>query len=342
MQRSDFQRYFFSEERQSSYGGMGASFLGGFMRGGGGSDRDKVSEIIPDLVYLSNMPRRLPFGNRHIDDSDEKKALVVSCADISELADSSLLEEPGSKAIQYHVVAMRDVTAEVGSLQQIYDALVLMSKFADEKKQIHIHCVSGVGRSAMMTALLIAYRYLQKDENIVKLIDASIQSPLDPDSEDYLAKLYDAASKFVLRKRSCCQFYDPRRNKLALSVLGYIRECMQHDKPVTAEQDDGYRFMAALVQSAAFKKLQCYYYKQCYGHEQDVLKSAMTALQKNEDGWYAGLEKLSNTTDAVVSDQLKKLFADLLMVINSIAGLYPDNGFRQLQLVNEERNVVRP
>lgn len=332
---SEFNRYFFPGER-ASHGGLAASFMGGFMRGGDGG-RSQVSEIIPGLVYLSNMPRSLPFNNRHIDDSDDKTALVMSCADISELASSVLLEEPGSKAIQYHIVAMEDVTASVGSLQQIYDALALMSKFADKKNPIHIHCVSGVGRSAMMTALHIAYRYLQGDENVVKLIDASLQSSLNPESEDYLKNLYDAVSNFVLSKRSCCQFYETRRNKLAIDVLGHIRECMQNNKPITSEQNDDYRLMAALVQSAVFKKLQYYYYRRSYGQEQEMLKSVMKALQNNEEGWYAGLQKLASAADEVVSDQLKSLVNELFPVIDDIAAAYPDNAFRKLGQVNEVR-----
>src|SRR5260221_7594869 len=99
---------------------------------------------------------------------------------------------------------MQDSTAHVGSPEQIYASLDLMLSFAIARKPIHIHCYSGVGRSAMMTATLLACLYLLDDKEVKACIDPNNQ--LDASSEDFIEQLYEASSMFILSKRRCCHF----------------------------------------------------------------------------------------------------------------------------------------
>jgi protein-tyrosine phosphatase len=160
----EFGRYFFDTTCDKGSGFMG---FAGFSFLNRGTSRNTVSSIIDNRVYLTAMPKKAHFqelANTH----EENAVLVVSCSDIRELAKSGadLLLEPSGKKIKYFVLAMADVSAEVGSTDQVYDALELMSQFSDQSKPILIHCREGVGRSAMMTALHLAHRYLRGDQAV--------------------------------------------------------------------------------------------------------------------------------------------------------------------------------
>ena len=252
----EFSRYFFlfpqSRGGNSSFGLMRFGF--------GGGDRDELSPIIPGLVYLGNLPRKFPFSQNIKLAETQDAGLVVSCTDICELAESNLLLEPNSKNIKYHVVAMEDVTAKTGNLEQICDALRLMSLFADDKKPIHIHCYSGVGRSAMMTAAHLAHRYLLGDPVVKNYIDQAARKlgiKLDVDQEDFIRQLYKVSCKYVFSVRKCCQFDREDRNEIAINALTKLREEIKHGH---SPYDDDYAFINALIQSPSFKKLHYEYY----------------------------------------------------------------------------------
>jgi hypothetical protein len=154
---------------------------------------------------------------------------------------------------------MQDATAVVGSIDQIFETLQLMSTFADQKKPILIHCYSGVGRSAMMTAIHIAHRYLLGDEMVKALIDE--KAKLDVNSSHYIKELYEAVSKlFVFSKRDCCQFDAAQRNEQAAKVLTELHRRIQAGQLNVDARDDHYQFLAAFVQTRECKALQHYFY----------------------------------------------------------------------------------
>jgi hypothetical protein len=257
--KAEFRRYFFMTAPTSSFARWGYETFGIYS-----INRDIASEIIKGRVYLTNLPLTLssPFKRTTLAKQPEDKddALVVSCIDIAELATSLILHEPDAPKIKYHVLAMQDVTAVVGSIDQIFETLQLMSTFADHKKPILIHCYSGVGRSAMMTAIHIAHRYLLGDETVKDLIDE--KAKLDVTSSNYIKELYEAVSKlFVLSKRDCCKFDAADRNELAEQVLTELHSQIRAGKLKIAARDDDYQFLAAFVQTPECKKLQYYFYQ---------------------------------------------------------------------------------
>lgn len=293
----EFSRYLFCPQNSitSGFGGFSDGFRFSYF-GGSHSDRNEVSSIINKRVYLSNLPHQTPFSgfNLDINNKKDKAALVVSCGDINELANSELLLEPNGDQIQYHVLAMEDCIAKVGCEDQVYDTLALMSEFADEEKPIFIHCISGVGRSAMMAALHLAHRYLLKKDSIVNdCIDDMLKKQdktLNPESNDFIKNLYRAVSAYVLANRRCCQFDHPGRNNFAVSILTEINKKIQQGQSIIGHRDENYYFLADFVQSREFKKLQYHYYRSPIKEEnKSLINRLMKNFVTNSDNWYKHL-----------------------------------------------------
>lgn len=254
---------------------------------------------------------------------------------------------------------MKDVTATTGSLEQIYDALHLMSTFAEENKPIHIHCYSGVGRSAMMTATHLAHRYLLGDPVITACIDKiapQLELKLDPEKENFIPQLYKLACGYVSSKRSYCQFDNKSRKDIAIEVLSNMHETIQKDQSeILSSHDNNYAFIAALVQSATFKKLHYEYYR-LPRSVPEIMKSPILTqndnidLKKiirdffdgfllNQEDWYQHL------TNAVTNEQLESrsnpleqfctikerrdLLAGVFDTLNQLALEYPDAYYSQ-------------
>lgn len=311
--KNEFSRYFFltsQARRKTSILGFGMFML---------DNREVLSEIIPQRLYLGNLPLQRPFSNNiaipEIDDS----ALVLSCMDINELAESKLLLEPDANKIKYHVLAMNDVNGETGNSAQVYDALQLMSEFASKGKPIHIHCYSGVGRSAMMTAIHLAHRYLLKDVVIFELLDnvaSASNNELKSEDSDFIAKLYGVSCRYVSSVRGCCQFDNHERHAIAVKALSRINSEINQEQVSGLPHNEHYAFIADLVQSTSFKKLHHEYYN--YSNKtafiidasQDELVPQKTVnLQRNikdffdnlllnKDGWFQQL------TDAVTENSM--------------------------------------
>ncbi len=305
----EFKRYFFlsSESR-------GQSLFSGFsMFSRGGSERGEVSEIIPQRVYLSNLPRKSPFSQQVKIADIPNGALVVSCNDFFELAESDLLLEPNSKNIKYHVVAMQDATAITGTPEHICDALRIMAKFAQEKKPIHIHCLSGVGRSPMMTALHIAHLYLLGDPQVKELLTSFVAQgkiELDPERDNFISELYTLSTRVVAKKRPCCQFNSREREQIAIEVLTQLHKEIKAGQ-LNPPHDINYEFINSLVQSASFKKLHYEYYNLLrntyfpanqsseleptdYINLRKAIKRFFVDLIHNKEGWY---QQLTNALD---------------------------------------------
>jgi len=295
--KQEFSRYFFSVNNIGVRSGFGFGFGFGFGLLSGG-DRNTVSTIIENRVYLSNLPSstKPPFSwMENINNKEAHAALVVSCVDIKELAESGLLLEPSAKRIQYHVVAMQDVTAHVGCKDHIYDALAIMSHYADRNKPIHIHCYSGVGRSAMMTALHLVHRYLLNDPVIKACMDELFDmlemqnQKLNCDDKNYLQQLYDVAASFVSSKRKCCQFNNYERNELAMEILKEVQDKIKKGEALIGHRDENYYFLAELSQSCEFKKLQHYYYNS-FMSNQVFVDDFINNLLLDQKDWFRRLE----------------------------------------------------
>ncbi|MCL9685127.1 protein-tyrosine phosphatase family protein [Legionella maioricensis] len=323
----EFSRYFFLfpqlRRRNNSFG---------FAMFGGGN-RDELSPIIPKLVYLGNLPRQLPFAPNIKLAETQDAGLVVSCVDLGELAESTLLLEPNSKNIKYHVVAMEDVTAKTGNLDQICDALHLMSAFADEKKPIHIHCYSGVGRSAMMTAAHLAHRYLMGDPVIKVYLDQAalkLGVKLEVEQEAFIPRLYKVSCKYVSSVRQCCQFDRQDRNEIAIKALTKLHEERKHGH---SPYNDDYAFINALVQSASFKKLHHEYYNLLSRYTylpatpsselsvnridlQQVIKQFFSAFILNKEDWYQQLADSVNEEAAFKNTPLHQFCNSLPQGLN--------------------------
>jgi protein-tyrosine phosphatase len=254
--KNKFERYFVfakSDSKQSGLSGFGRVF--GFRPGDG---RENLSEIIEGQVYLGPITKCQNFIQRT---AKLNGGLVVSCLDISELASSGLLLEPEPNKINYHILAMEDKIATVGSIDQVHDALKLMLSFSAQQKPIYIHCYEGVGRSPMLTALHIAHRYLLEDPVIRYLIDRFNQSQITlfkSDNENYIGNLYKVVKDYVKSRRSCCQFDERNRYELAINVLSTLHRQIQAGQKVVDKNDQNYSFLAELVQSSQFKSLQHY------------------------------------------------------------------------------------
>lgn len=84
--KQKFNRYFFLASSNRSMNTF--SLLGKFFKS---DNREALSEILPQRIYLGNLPKRHSFSaNRELAQLPES-ALVVSCIDISELMESDLL-----------------------------------------------------------------------------------------------------------------------------------------------------------------------------------------------------------------------------------------------------------
>ena len=259
--KAEFSRYFFMTAPANSYAKTFYETFGIYSK-----SRNVVSEIIDGRLYLTSMPLISPLKKAtQIQVPEQAGAiLVISSIDIAELATSPLLLEPDAPKIKYHVLAMQDATALVGSIDQVFETLHLMSAFADNKYPIIIHCYSGVGRSAMITALHIAHRYLLGDAMIKGLIDE--KEKLDVNSSNYIKDLYKVVSKLVLSRRDCCQFDAEIRNDFAAKVLTELNTRILAGKRDLEARDTDYQFLASFVQTRECKVLQHYFYHSMQTH----------------------------------------------------------------------------
>jgi hypothetical protein len=312
--KKEFSRYFFLTSKTR---GTTASFgFGMFMR----DNREVLSEIVPARLYLGNLPQKRPFSNQITIPEIKDAALVVSCMDIAELAESKLLLEPDAGKIKYHVLAMNDVSGETGNSDQVYDALQLMSEFAEAGKPIHIHCFSGVGRSAMMTAIHLAHRYLLKDSVICDLFDAvasKSNSELKVGNKDFIDRLYEVSCRYVSSVRRCCQFDNRERQAIAITALSRINSELNQAQLSGLPHNDHYAFIAELVQSPSFKRLHYEYYS--YSNKtalyidssRDELSQKIPVnLQKNIKEFFDGLllnkdEWFQQLTDTVTDNSMR-------------------------------------
>lgn len=336
-----FNRYFLAGgvNRGSGFG------FGGFFGFGGGSsgERNVVNEIVEGRVFLSNLPSKTPFSHYANLALEDDSALVVSCVDMSELAKSTLLLEPMSGKVRYHVLPMRDVVAEVGHQDQIFDTLALMSSFADRGMPIHIHCMHGVGRSAMMTALHIAHRYLLNDPVITARINKfAWNKKLDPESETFIRELYDLVSNFVLSKRLCCQFYDETRNRLAREVLTTIQRRIQLQQSIVNEHDVNYQFLTALTVSAEFKRLM---HDICNGSSSQIhcYNQFANMLLANTANWYQQLCEVvdGETVEGKPENVLVQSYQPEMASQSRLAAREEDNNARRLLFADFKAAVDR-
>jgi hypothetical protein len=293
--------------------------------------------------------------------------LVVSCLDISELAKSQLLLEPDAGQIKYHVLAMEDCTANVDTSRHIIDTLMLMSAFADSKKPILIHCFSGVGRSAMMTALHICHRYLLNDEVIKACIDRNAQ--INSASDNFIETLYYTVARHIISQRSCCQFDSAARNNKAINILRTLHDLIKSNEPLVTH-DENHQFLADFVQSAEYKKLQHSYYnnarKQSYyagvssssvaasdADPQQKIKEFLNSFLSNNDDWYQQLvnavrnesteenplHQFCNSSAAGVVEERCDLLRGILDIIIQLAFKYPEALHSQQALIALEREA---
>lgn len=352
--KKEFSRYFFLT---SNTRGKTASFgFGMFMR----DNREVLSEIIPQRLYLGNLPPKRPFSNQVTIPEIKDAALVVSCMDIAELAESKLLLEPDADKIKYHVLAMNDVSGETGNSDQVYDALQLMSEFAEAGKPIHIHCFSGVGRSAMMTAIHLAHRYLLKDSvvcDLFKTVASKSHCELKPENKDFIDRLYEVSCRYVSSVRRCCQFDSHERQTIAITALSRINSELNQEQLSGLPHNEHYAFIAELVQSASFKKLHYEYYKfsnktaffidasqdeltpQKPVNLQKNIKDFFDNLLLNKDGWFQQLTDTVTDNSTRVEHNLLDLFCtSQLQELDSNEQTISMNARREL-LVNLHKTI---
>jgi hypothetical protein len=218
----------------------------------------------------------------------------------------------------------------------------------------------GVGRSAMMTALHIAHRYLLNDPVITARIDSFARKKLNPDSETFIRELYDLVSNYVLSKRLCCQFYDETRNRLAREVLTTIQRRIQSQQAIVNEHDVNYQFLAALTVSAEFKRLM---HNICNGSSSQIhgYNQFANMLLANTANWYQQLCEVvdgetveSKPENVLVQSYLPEmvslshiaareaennnarrlLFADFKAAVDRIALKFPEAQYSQLVTAN--------
>ena len=260
--------------------------------------------------------------------------------------------EPDAKRLSYHILAMEDVTAHVGSYEQIIEALVKMSFYADLNKPILLHCYSGVGRSAMMTALHLAHRYLIGDTVVREAINTLRlgleKTPLDPQHEDYISKLYYAATKFVAYHRTCCQFDSHKRNNQAIAILTELGRRLATGEPLIKHTGDDYHFLSSLTQSLEFKKLQ-YHYFHVFGAEKHVIKKLFDDMLWNAPDWHKKLADLAADKSPMQyyqipdasHEKLRGLLSDVLAVIHRLAEQMPDVSYSQQTVAKQEAEVLQ-
>jgi hypothetical protein len=152
---------------------------------------------------------------------------------------------------------------------------------------------------------------------------------LNPNNESFVGDLYRAASRHVLSVRTFCQFKDERRVAIALTALKNIRACVQQQQPLVSLNKDQ-QFLMDFVQSAAFKKIQHYFFNNMFGYvdyaisavssslqddSQNLLRDFFQAFLVNKEGWYARF-------CAAVPDR-RELFHKLLDTVIELAHEYP-------------------
>lgn len=339
----DFSRFFFHTPVQRTFGMNFGSF--GFNLFSRPEGREQISEIVKDSLYLSNFPRT-PLPSHGI--VEEQSALVVSCVDLKEMMRSDFLLEPDNK-FKYHVLPMEDVTAEPGCIEHIIDSILLMSDFVDKGKKIHVHCMQGVGRSAMITAIFLAYRYMKNDKTATDSLAPYLSTPLDINDEQYVEKLYKAACNYVSSKRPCCQFNDMDRLTRAIEVLKQLKENPEQ------KRDESYSFLTQFVHSKPFKRLVHSYFRNFDSdinnlEQVTVLKSNLRdffdSLLLNKAGWYAQLQQASTEdcpdTNPLVYLSLSKenrlLLCNLLNIINELITDFPNAEYSKQ--INEQKLTV--
>lgn len=335
-QEQRFNRFFFPSFVVKSIGfnGFGEfSGLGGLFNQ---SARNVLSEVIKDSIYLGNFPKS-PFASFPLSSQEPNSALLVSCLDLEEMANSKLLLEPDAR-LKYHILPMEDVTANPGCIEHIIDTIRLMSEFAMQGKKIHVHCFQGVGRSAMMTAIFLAYRYMLQDETVQTCLNPFLKSPLNIENNEYIVQLYNAACKLVSSQRPCCQFDSRERFKLAITVLQQLKE---NPEP---KRDENYSFLAQLVQSRPFKKLTYLYFND-FNHKTNELENSQrdkenirqffTSFLLNKDEWYTQLAQAclddcppATPLSALSQHQeLRELFVDLCELFNELSEVIPNSEY---------------
>lgn len=326
-----FIRYFFYTPIRMSSGGMGFFSLGSF---GFNYNRSELSNIINKRIYLSNLPQS-PFytGNIEMPEGDNG-GLLVSCLDIEEL-NSNLLTEKHAPKIKYHILAMEDVTAKPGCMEQIIDTILLMSDFADKHKPIHIHCMQGVGRSAMITALFIAYRVLLKDPIV---IDSLEDYKKELENEGLTMKsLFEIAFSYVQSRRSCCQ-WDKGRADLAIRVL----EVLQSESALN--RDKNYVFISSLVQMPGFKQLQAYYHNTRRSNNWEPVIQLFDCFILNQEGWCQQFDTIRSQDIVKQDSKLCSLIETVMEEITMLAKEYPDAAYSQILIkkmnVSEEQSSV--
>jgi protein-tyrosine phosphatase len=357
--KTDFRRYFFMGATAFR---LGMPSIMPMFGGNRSTDRSDVSEIIKGRIYLANLPMTTKFQEKMNLQNNPNAGLVVSCLDIRELAYSQLLLEPNAEKIKYHVLAMQNCTANVDTPRHIIDTLILMSEFADSKKPILIHCRSGVGRSAMMTALHICHRYLLNDEVIRAEIDSKTQ--LNPASENFIETLYKTVAGYVFSKRSCCQFGSERDNK-AIDILSTLHDSIKLNQPLL-NHDENHQFLADFVQSSEYKKLQHYYYRNAknQSYYADSSSSSLVAAKEfsqsflsNDNDWYQQLVSAvrnesieenplhqfcnSSAAGAGVAEERRDLLRGILDIIIQLAFKYPQalHGQQALTALEKEASL---
>lgn len=355
--QSDFRRYFLMNTASACQGGLIRMSMFG-------SERSEVSEILTGRIFLTNLPTTTKFQEKMNLSNNPDAGLVVSCLDISELAKSQLLLEPDVQKIKYHVLAMEDCTANVDTSRHIIDTLMLMSAFADSKKSILIHCFSGVGRSAMMTALHICHRYLLNDEVIKACIDKNAQ--LNSASDNFIETLYRTVARHIISQRRCCQFDSAQRNNKAINILRTLHHLIKLNKRLVTH-DESHQFLADFVQSAEYKKLQHYYYndarKQSYyadasfsssvaafrhdADSQQKIKEFLNSFLSNNGDWYQqlvsavrnetteenALHQFCNFSTAGVVEKQRDILRGILDIIIQLAIKYPQALHSQQALI---------
>jgi hypothetical protein len=122
---------------RSRRGGYGSSMFGGFgfMSGGGGCDK------ITDRIYLGGLPQNSRFPD------------VGMVASINTYEEISKIAFPS----EHLVLPVPDATADVAN-ENALDAVLRIRDFLlqNPEEKILIHCKSGVGRSVMICATLLA------------------------------------------------------------------------------------------------------------------------------------------------------------------------------------------
>jgi len=166
-----------------------------------------------------------------------------------------------------------------------------------------IHCKSGYGRSANFKLIYVCYRYLHKHqevfeklneiykENTGKSLEALMTDATKP-LEDRLSTLVNVTAQHMKIKRPQVSL-GKKRQDLAVDSLTYLCELMHENKDNAIDsRPTNYQFIAALVQSTAFKNLMIDLgtYNMSFSQRAKDVKGFFERLFKNEGNWYSELE----------------------------------------------------